>query len=190
MGRAGFAALERAAEQAEAEIAVRRIPLTLKLKDFSGALAIARAYVEQTKLSLETHPGGDYRLGRIRTEHERAQQALKRIEALDRVNLRDRRVNSDRGEIATRLTVARVGETAIVGLPGEAFVEFGLALKANPYFPHTLVVGYCNDLILYIPTRQAYTQGGYETDMARVAPGAGEQMVATALSQLRELRGH
>jgi len=98
-------------------------------------------------------------------------------------------VNPERGELATRLSVARIGEIAIVGLPGEPFVELGLALKANPYFPHTLVVGYCNDLILYIPTREAYAQRGYEIEMARVAPGSGEQMVASALACMRELKG-
>ncbi len=188
MARAALEALARAPDVSEAGIAVRRIPLTLRLKDLNGALATARAYLEQTSLALESHPGGEYRLGRIRAEHERAAQSLRALEELERSNLRDRRVDAERRELATRLSVARIGETAIVGLPGEAFVELGLALKANPYFPHTLVVGYCNDLILYIPTREAYAQGGYEVEMARVACGSGEQIVAAALGGLRELR--
>lgn len=192
MGRSAFEALARAPEVGEAEIAVRRIPLRLKLKDLSPAFATARTYLEQTELSLRTHPGGDYRLGRLRAEHERAQQALQTLEALDNSNRRDRRVDPDRGELATRVSLARIGESALVGMPGEAFVEFGLALKANPYFPHTFVVGYCNDLIGYIPTREAYRQGGYEVDSARAAPGAGEQIVAAALAGLSEWRavGH
>ncbi len=188
MGRAAFEALARAPEMTEVKIAAHRIPLTLRLKDFSAALAIARAYVEQTALSLTSHPGGEYRLARLRAEHERAQTALGAIENLERINLRDHRVNPERGELATQISVARIGEIAIVGLPGEPFVELGLALKANPDFPHTFVAGYCNDLILYIPTREAYAQGGYEVDMARVAAGSGEQMVAVALAHLRELR--
>ncbi len=188
MGRAAFEALARAPEMTESTIAARSVPLTLKLKDLSPAIATARAYVEQTALSLSSHPGGEYRLGRLRAEHERAQQALSVIEHLERTNLRDRRVNPERGELATRISVARIGEIAIVGLPGEPFVELGLALKANSDFPHTFVAGYCNDLILYIPTHAAYAQGGYEVDMARVAPGSGEEMVAVALGQLRELR--
>ncbi len=188
MGRAAFEALEHAPDVAQAAVAARRIPLTLRLKDLSAALATARAYVEQTALSLKAHPGGQYRAERLRTENERARRALSAIENLERINHRDRRVNPERGELATRVTVARVGEIAIVGLPGEPFVELGLALKANPYFPHTFVAGYCNDLILYIPTREAYAQGGYEVEMARVAPGSGEQMVASALRCLGELR--
>jgi len=187
LGRAAFQALERAPEIAPAQVAARRIPLTLRLKDFSAALATARAYLEQTALSMRAHPGGQYRAERLRIEHERAQQALSAVENLERMNLRDRRVNPDRGELTTRVTVARIGEVAMVGLPGEPFVELGLALKANPYFPHTFVVGYCNDLILYIPTREAYAQGGYEVDMARVAAGSGEQMVASALRCLSQL---
>ncbi len=187
MGRAAFEALEHAPAIADAEAMVRRVPITMKLKDLDGAFATARNYLDQTELSLRNHRGGDYRLGRIRIEHERAQQMIAAIEALRETNRRDRRVNPQTGEAATRLSIARIGNVAIVGLPGEAFVEFGLALKANPYFAHTLVVGYCNDLIGYIPTREAYPQGGYEVDTARVAAGAGEQMVATAMVQLREL---
>jgi neutral ceramidase len=189
LGRAAFEALEHAPDRGQLAVAARQIPLTLKLKDLSGAIATARAYAEQTALALASHPGGDYRLGRIRTEHEQAQHALRIVEELERTNLRDRRVNPERGELATHLSVARIGEIAIVGLPGEPFVELGLALKANPYFPHTLVIGYCNDLILYIPTREAYAQRGYEVEMARVAPGSGEQMVAAALACMRELKG-
>jgi hypothetical protein len=77
----------------------------------------------------------------------------------------------------------------LIGIPGELFVELGLALKHNPHFAHTFVVGYCNDLIGYIPTRAAYGEGGYEVDTARIAAGTGEKIVAVALSTLAEMRG-
>jgi hypothetical protein len=76
----------------------------------------------------------------------------------------------------------------MVGIPGEPFVELGLALKRSPHYPHTFVVGYCNDLIGYIPTRAAYDEGGYEVDTARIAAGAGEEIVEAALSTLEEMR--
>ena len=76
----------------------------------------------------------------------------------------------------------------MVGIPGELFVELGLALKHNPHFAHTFVVGYCNDLIGYIPTHAAYGEGGYEVDSARIAAGSGEKVVAVALSTLAEMR--
>jgi hypothetical protein len=168
---------------------VRQIPLTLRLRDLNGALETARNYVAQTELSLTNHRGGEgYQLKRLRDHCAQAKAALAAVETLDEANRRDRRVNCERGEITTRLSVLRLGDLAIVGIGGEPFVELGLALKANPYFAHTLVVGYCNDLVGYLPTREAYRDGGYEVETSRVAEGSGELVVATALAAMREMR--
>lgn len=77
---------------------------------------------------------------------------------------------------------------AVVALPGEVFVEFGLAIKQGSPFATTIVVELANDSPAYIPTRQAYAEGGYEPTNSRVAPGGGEQMVKTAKSLLQGLK--
>jgi hypothetical protein len=60
----------------------------------------------------------------------------------------------------------RVGSGAIVGLPGEVFVEYALNLdRASPFQP-TLVAGYANGNVGYIPTAAAYPEGGYEVSDA------------------------
>ena len=86
------------------------------------------------------------------------------------------------------MTIVGVGNIAIVGIPGELFVELGLAIRANPFFAQTFVAGYCNDLIGYIPTRAAYAEGGYEVDTARIAAGCGETIVDLTLSTLAAMR--
>jgi neutral ceramidase len=94
--------------------------------------------------------------------------------------------------IKTELQVMRIGDLALVGLPGEVFVQFGLAIKARSPFPRTTVVSLANDYIGYIPTHEAFRQGGYETWAARSAwpaEGTGEAMVEVALAGLRALRG-
>ncbi|HEY6300666.1 MAG TPA: neutral/alkaline non-lysosomal ceramidase N-terminal domain-containing protein [Candidatus Binatus sp.] len=189
MGRGALDALEHAPSIANSAIAARRIVLNLKLKDFSDDLALARDCAAQTQASLDNHRGGDgYQLKRLRDHHAQSRAALVALEALEEQNRRDRRVDLAHCELATAITVVTVGDLAIVGIPGELFVELGLALKANPYFTKTLVAGYCNDLIGYIPTRAAYPEGGYEVDTARVAAGSGEAMVGTALSALAAIR--
>ena len=189
MGRGALDALEHATSITDSRIAARRIVLNLKLKDFSADLAVARDCAAQTQASLDNHRGGDgYQLKRLRDHHAQSRAALAALEALEEQNRRDRRVDLAHCELATAMTVVTVGDLAIVGIPGELFVELGLALKANPHFARTFVAGYCNDLIGYIPTRAAYPEGGYEVDTARVAAGSGEAIVDTALSALAAMR--
>jgi Neutral/alkaline non-lysosomal ceramidase, N-terminal len=189
MARALLAGLATAPAIESAEIATRRIDLHLKLKDLDGALQAARDCAAQTETSLKAHRGDGFQLKRLRDHHDQSIAALRMLEVLDEQNRRDRRVDAARGEMATQLLLITLGDIALVGIPGEPFVEFGLALKSNPYFEHTFVVGYANDLIGYIPTREAYPLGGYEVDTARIAEGSGELIVAAALAELRRMRG-
>ncbi len=189
MGRGAFDVLKHAPSIAASRIATRKIALNLKLNDLGADLAIARDCAAQTQASLDNHRGGDgYQLKRLRDHHEQSLSALSALEALEEQNRRDRRVDMARRELATALTVVSIGNLAIVGVPGELFVELGLAIKANPYFDQTFVAGYCNDLIGYIPTRAAYAEGGYEVDTARIAAGSGETIVDAALSALAAMR--
>lgn len=83
----------------------------------------------------------------------------------------------------------RIGDAGIVGLPGEVFCEFGLAIKERSPAPHTLVLELANDAVGYIPTCEAYTQGGYEPTpgSTRYAPGAGERLTEAAVRLLGQL---
>ena len=78
-------------------------------------------------------------------------------------------------------------EVAIVGLPGEVFVNLGLAIKHASPFKTTLIIELCQDAPGYIPTKKAFGEGSYETVNSRVAPGGGEKMVETAIRLLKEL---
>jgi neutral ceramidase len=62
--------------------------------------------------------------------------------------------------------VLRIGEVAMVGLPGEVFVEYQQQIKAGSPFAHTLVFGYANGDIGYVPTAAAFPEGGYEVEGA------------------------
>lgn len=78
-------------------------------------------------------------------------------------------------------------DLAIVLLPGEVFVELGLAIKQASPFKHTLVIELSNDNPAYIPTEKAFKEGSYETVNSRIAPGGGERLVAEALRLLKAL---
>jgi hypothetical protein len=60
------------------------------------------------------------------------------------------------------LQVLRLGDLAIVGIPAEPFVEIGLALHAGRTGQPTMVAGYTNGCVGYVPMPAAYPLGGYE----------------------------
>jgi len=87
------------------------------------------------------------------------------------------------------LMAIRIGDVAVVGLPGECFCESGMAIKSRSPAPHTLVAGLSNDAIGYLPTRESFPQGGYETTVGSTLyePGAAERLVDAATQQLHRL---
>jgi len=84
--------------------------------------------------------------------------------------------------------VVKAGQ-ALVGLPGENFCETGLGIKRRSPAPHTLVAGLSGDAIGYLPTRESFDQGGYETTVGSThyEPGAAERLVDAAAEQLDRL---
>lgn len=93
----------------------------------------------------------------------------------------------DEGPIEAEVQAMAVGSVRWVSLPGEPFVETGLALKRAGA---TFVVGYANGYVGYLPIRRAYAEGGYEVDMgawSRVAPGSAERLQAIGEELLQKL---
>ena len=92
--------------------------------------------------------------------------------------------------IETVVQALRIGDMAMVGLPGEFFVEYGLEIKRRSPFSRTMTVELANDWIGYVPTDRGLEEGGYETWLAstsRVAKGAEELFITSALKCLEEV---
>jgi neutral/alkaline ceramidase-like enzyme len=80
---------------------------------------------------------------------------------------------------------------ALVGLPGEPFVDFQINFRDRCPVPYAFFAGYANGYYDYIPTIQAAAEGGYGAADSNtyVAPGTGERMVDLALVRLYEMLG-
>ena len=79
-------------------------------------------------------------------------------------------------------------DLALVFLPGEVFVELGLAIKQASPFKQTIVIELANSVeTAYIPTQAAFAGGSYEITNSTTQPGSGEKMVEQALRQLGKL---
>lgn len=94
------------------------------------------------------------------------------------------------GVRAAEIQVLRIGPTALAGVPAEYFVEYGLHIKERAHPAHALVVSCANGSVGYVPTRDAFRRGGYETTFgpsSMLAPEAGEMIAETALSLIGAL---
>lgn len=83
--------------------------------------------------------------------------------------------------------IALGDQLAWVSLPGEIFVELGLAIKKASPFAFTQIAELANGSIGYIPNKQAYAEGNYEVVSARCAEGSGELLVSAATRLLAEM---
>lgn len=83
-----------------------------------------------------------------------------------------------------------IGDVALVCLPGEMFSELAERIEDESPFRHT----FCAELFNnggagYLPTRNAYSEGGYEPRPALsspFAPGTGEQVADAAIALLNQ----
>lgn len=94
-------------------------------------------------------------------------------------------------EALTEVQVIALGDTAIVAFPAEVFTEIGMHVKSQSPFEHTFVACYANGMVGYVPTRKAFSEGGYEVRTARsskLAPEAGDMLASTALEMLEGMR--
>lgn len=99
-------------------------------------------------------------------------------------------------EVKTWVQALAIGNlAAIVGLPGEIFVEHGLRIKRESPFKYNFVFELANDSLGYVPTVKAFeddalspleVSGSYETTIGpnQLVREAGDMMVDSALKML------
>ena len=92
---------------------------------------------------------------------------------------------------AARITAIAIGDRlALVVLPGEVFLEHGLAIRARSPFAETIVAAYNDNSLQYIPTAEAFPEGEYEVDggWRYIQAGQGEALAAATVARLEMLK--
>jgi hypothetical protein len=95
--------------------------------------------------------------------------------------------NLNNQPIEAEILTFGLGDASIVGLPGEIFVELGLAIKEASPYKNTLVLTLANNSIGYIPNKDAFQYGAYEVEVSMIAEGEGEKLVKSSLNQLQKM---
>ncbi|MFI6096430.1 hypothetical protein ACIA8G_12790 [Lentzea sp. NPDC051213] len=92
------------------------------------------------------------------------------------------------GEAEVPITVVSLGEVAWLHTPFELFASIGLRIRDASPFAHTRVIGYTDGYLGYLPDRDAYRDGLYESYIALVEQGAAEVLVERCVELLRAHR--
>ncbi len=82
----------------------------------------------------------------------------------------------------------RIGEFAIVGVPGEPFTELGARIYASSPFKHTMTCCMTNAGCGYVPNSASFDEGGYEMNNCNYVRGADDAYVAAAEKALKALK--
>jgi hypothetical protein len=92
-----------------------------------------------------------------------------------------------RKHLPAPVTAMRLGELGWLFHPSELFSYYGLRIRTGSPLPHTLVVGYTDTIIGYLPDPNAYAAGLYEAtvvpkilDLPPFTPDAARAFTAQA----------
>lgn len=101
---------------------------------------------------------------------------------------RDIPVMTKNCQSAAHLSGMRLGDLAIVFIPGEPFVETALEIERRSPFKQTIVVGCCESTVGYVPPARVFDEGGYEKGPGKwsfLQPEA-EEMIRTIGGEILE----
>jgi len=79
---------------------------------------------------------------------------------------------------------------ALLGIPGEPFTKIGVEIKKNEGWDLILPCCATNGFEGYYPTKDAFDEGGYETNSSIYASGVGEAIINGASELLSKLSNY
>ena len=110
---------------------------------------------------------------------------LRRFEDL----LKKWKMPPDHTPLQVEIQALRIGEIALIAMPGEPFAEIGATVRAKSPFPFTMFCGYSNgkggD---YMPIASEYQYGGYEVERSPYGPEAADKVIAAAVALVEQIR--
>jgi hypothetical protein len=121
-------------------------------------------------------------------ESREAYQAAARLRRLSNL-LESWKRAPDPEPVRVRLQILRIGELAIVAMPGEPFAEIGAAIKKASPFAATMFCGYSTGIGGgYMPIESEYQYRGYEVEGTRYGKGAAAAVIRAATEMYRDVR--
>jgi neutral ceramidase len=159
------------------------IPLKILPSEEEAAAIVDKTRVEWERLKKEEAPYLEVQNANLRNLG--AEDTL----GYARLKKKNIPISLEVDELPAEIQVLGIGDTRIVGLPGEIFVEFGIDIQKRSPFEKTIVVELANGCLPgYVCTSEAIKEGGYEVGASMLSGGAGDVLVKNALELLKNSR--
>jgi Neutral/alkaline non-lysosomal ceramidase, N-terminal len=167
----------------------------IKMRDWTGeqlgqaAIRVARNIKTQPAEEATLNFSEDLLPARLRWNAEKIRQELIKSRGKQAA---DDFVSCLKPEFQLPVTTVLINkQIALMGMPGEPFVEFQMSWRARCPVRDAFFLGYTNGSFGYFPTIQSTTRGGYgaATLSTQVEVGAGERMVDHALIKVYKMLG-
>ena len=102
--------------------------------------------------------------------------------------LRNYSVEAGRPMVRLPVRFLRINDTLIWAAPIELFCEMALAVRKESPFAYTFYFGYTNGWFGYLPTAEAFAEGGYEPRTSPFTPQAEADLLKGVIALIQEAR--
>ena len=89
--------------------------------------------------------------------------------------------------IDIQISAVAIGPVVLIGAPGESFVDTGIKLKEAKGWDLVLPTSITNGYYSYLPTKEAFDEGGFEARTSEFKKGIAEIIVEESRKLLKEL---
>ena len=195
LGKAAHTVLEKSQWTDELPIQVASTEVELELRNFGTEEALMEQVAHDEEVYKELY--AKYGDSKNREEYYLWQNAnLKLLGSEDqlgyvRMQKKGIKIELLEDEAPAELQVFILGGTCVIGLPGEAFVEYGLYLKAMAGYGVVVVNELTNGVLPgYLYTPESLVTGGYETDTSMLGERFGRRIIDSVLDMIDVMKNN
>jgi len=124
-------------------------------------------------------------IGKISDENKKKKLQIKQI--YDIIILEKMRSQYDNsGFLNTKIDILKLNDAILVTVTGELFCKLGLKIKRILSPKIAMIIGYANDYVSYIPTKEAFSRGGYEVETSLFTNEVGTILINEVETLVKE----
>lgn len=161
--------------QPEQKLGSNIVPVELKFRLFLGH-AEAQQQLDHFKEELESLKASHASHGEIRKAVTRVEGAASQVSMAKELE--------GRSGNKSQVHLLKIGDLALVGLPGEPFTRTVLEIKQGSPYANTAILSYANDYRGYFPDRVSIAMGNYEALISPYGADVAERLSQTAVDLL------